>query len=231
MNLPVVFFAGVATFVSPCVLPLVPAYLSFISGCSLDDISYRGRIWKDILPNVLLFILGFSLVFIILGATATSLSKFLSINRPIIRYLGGGLIILLGIYNLKIIPLGRIYQERRFHISQKPLGYLGSILVGAVFAFGWTPCVGPILAAILVYAAQQETILRGITLLSVYSLGLGVPFLLSGIAIGVFFDFFRAVRKFLRTIEIVSGGILILLGILLLTDKLTLIVQWFTKIF
>jgi cytochrome c-type biogenesis protein len=228
------FTAGIISFVSPCVLPLIPAYLSFISGISLDEMRQkeggRAKVLKKVSLNAILFILGFSVVFIVLGATATVLGQFLLSKLAILTKIGGVILVILGLHIAGVFRLKFLDYEKRFHSSEKPLGVVGSFVVGVVFAFGWTPCIGPILAAILAYAGTKETVGQGIVLLSVYSLGLGLPFFLAGIGINTFFGLFERlmrVKKFFRIIQIVSGVLLILVGVLIFTNDLQRITSFF----
>lgn len=215
------FLAGVASFVSPCVLPLVPSYITFITGLSFDELTATGqgaRVRRLTLIHSLAFIFGFSLVFIALGATATAVGQFLRAHQDTLRIVGGVLIMFFGIYLTGIVPIPFLSRERKIHLSGKPLGVFGSILVGITFAAGWTPCIGPILASILLYASTAHTVGTGILLLSVYSLGLGVPFLIASLGMNSFLAASSRLRRSLRTIEIVSGAILVLFGFSLITN-------------
>lgn len=215
------FLAGVVSFISPCVLPLVPSYVTFITGVSFDELTAANagpRVRRLTIIHSLAFILGFSLVFIALGATATVAGQFLRQHQDSLRRAGGVLIILFGIYLTGILPIPALSRERKKQLTTKPLGILGSVLVGITFAAGWTPCIGPILASILVYASTAKTVGTGVILLSVYSLGLGVPFFLSSLALNSFLAASRRIRGSLRTIEVASGVVLILFGVLLVTD-------------
>jgi len=223
VSLVMAFFAGLLTFLSPCVLPLIPAYISFITGVSIDDlVSDRGEKSKmigRIFLEMVLFILGFSLVFVSLGASASYFGKFVLLHLKLLRIIGGILVILFGLYIAGIFNISFFGYERKIHLKMKPTNILGSFIVGIVFALGWTPCAGPILASILTYASTQETVRKGIFLLGSYSLGLGIPFLVSGMAINLFLRGFRKIKKYLRLISVVTGGLLILFGILILTGK------------
>ena len=215
------FLAGVVSFISPCVLPLVPSYVTFITGVSFDELTAGNagaRVRRLTIIHSLAFILGFSLVFIALGATATVAGQFLRQHQDSLRRVGGAMIILFGIYLTGIIPIPALSRERKKQLTTKPLGILGSVLVGVTFAAGWTPCIGPILASILIYASTAKTVTTGVVLLSVYSLGLGLPFFLSSLALNSFLAASRRIRSRLRTIEVASGVVLILFGILLVTD-------------
>ncbi len=215
------FLAGVVSFVSPCVLPLVPSYVTFITGLSFDELtaSEQGpRVRRLTLVHSLAFILGFSIVFVALGATATAAGQFLRTYQDTLRVVGGTLIVLFGVYLTGLLPIPFLSRERKVHLTGKPLGVLGSVLVGITFAAGWTPCIGPILASILLYASTAKTVGTGVLLLSVYSLGLGVPFLLASLGMNSFLAASKGLRRSLRTIEVVSGVVLIAFGLSLVTN-------------
>ncbi|HEY7648419.1 MAG TPA: cytochrome c biogenesis protein CcdA, partial [Methylomirabilota bacterium] len=202
----VAFSAGLFSFLSPCVLPLFPSYLSFITGMSVSDLSAElsPAARRRVLLHSLVFIAGFSLVFIALGATFSAAGQVLVSYRTWIRQVGGALIVLFGLYIAGVFRLGFLGRTVQWQIREKPAGYLGTLLVGATFAIGWTPCVGPILSAILTLASTTETVRTGVGLLAAYSAGLGVPFLLSGLALGAFLRFFRRYRPFIPTVERLS---------------------------
>jgi cytochrome c-type biogenesis protein len=217
------FGAGFISFISPCVLPLVPGYISFVSGVSLESLREEGRArgsLRKVVLNCLLFILGFSVVFVSLGASATFIGQFLIERAAIFSKIGGVLVILFGLVVLGVLKIPFLQFEKRFHAQTKPLGLLGSFLIGLAFAFGWSPCIGPILGAILAYASTRETVKEGIYLLSAYSLGLGLPFFVTGLAMNTFLGFSRSIRPHYKKIEVVSGILLILVGILILTGSL-----------
>jgi len=223
------FTAGIASFVSPCVLPLVPGYLSYISGVSMDEMrktEHRSQVLRRVILNALFFILGFTTVFVILGATASALGQAIAGHRVLFMRVAGVLVVVFGLHMAGVFKIGFLNYEKRFGQGFKKLGLLGSFLVGFSFAFGWTPCVGPILAAILAYASTQETVGKGVMLLVVYSLGLGVPFILAGIGINVFFGFFERVKRHFRMIEILSGALLVVIGIMIFTDRLTQLIGY-----
>ena len=224
------FLAGLLSFLSPCVLPLVPAYVSYITGISFNELinpQAKGKIRRITFINSLLFILGFSLVFITLGASATFIGKLLSYYIHIIRKIGSVFIIAFGLYLTGVYKLNFLSQERRVNIEINPRGYLSSILIGITFAAGWTPCVGPILASILLYASFSETTGTGIYLLIIYSLGLAVPFLITALAITTFLNVFKRMTKYIRYINLISGLLLIAMGILLFSDYLQLLSNYF----
>ncbi len=229
-----VFSAGLLSFLSPCVLPLIPAYLSFISGVSLGEMREKERqagITSGVLFNALLFVAGFSFVFVGLGATATFLGKFMINKIGLLKIAGGTLVILFGLHTLHLFRIPFLDQEKRMHHRTKPLGLLGSFLVGVAFALGWTPCIGPILAAVLFYAGTKETVTHGIFLLTVYSAGLGLPFLLAALGVERFLSVSAVLKKHFRAVEITSGVLLIGVGVLILTDEMTVITQAATRIF
>jgi len=217
----IAFSAGFLSFVSPCVLPLIPSYITYITGVSfkeLTDAGSRAKLRWATTSHSLLFIMGFSTIFILMGASASYLGQLLAQYQYWLMKGGGVLIIILGIHFTGIINLPFLQMERRFELQKKPLGYLGSFFVGIVFAAGWTPCVGPILSTILLYASTSQSFTTGILLLTVYSMGLGVPFLLSSLAFNYFLSTFERIKRYMRLITIVSGFFLIGIGILLLTD-------------
>ncbi|MFQ5913608.1 MAG: cytochrome c biogenesis CcdA family protein [Nitrospinota bacterium] len=230
VSLVVAFLGGIFSFVSPCVLPLVPGYISFISGVSLEEmdsgINRTQNIRKACLSS-LSFGVGFTLVFLALGATASAAGKLLFSQMETLQIVAGAIIILFGIHVLRLFRIPWLYRERRFQVRNRPISLLGAVFVGMAFAFGWTPCLGPILAAILSYAGTQETVQRGTLLLGVYSLGLGVPFLLTAVGMNAFRPVLEGVKRHMRTLEVASGLLLIVLGVLILTDNLSSIAYWY----
>jgi len=228
------FAAGVVSFISPCVLPLVPGYLSFISGVSLDDLRVQTKkheVMKTAILSSMLFGLGFTVVFVGLGATASFFGQFLLSKISIFNRIAGVIVIIFGLHTLGVIKLKFLMMEKRFHYKNRPAGFFGSaFVIGLSFAFGWTPCLGPILAGILTLASSQETVVGGVTLLLCYSLGLGLPFLLAAIAINYFFMVFNKIKKHFRIIEMLSGILLIIVGLLLFTDNLQWLSGFFTKL-
>lgn len=223
VTLLVAFTAGLLSFLSPCVLPLVPSYLTFITGLGLEDVS-RAR--RTAVVHASLFVLGFSLIFIALGATATLLGQLLLTYRVWITRAGGVLIILLGLWMTGALRVDALQRERRFHLSDKPLGYLGTVLVGIAFGAGWTPCLGPTLGAILAIAGVQAELGRGIALLSAYSAGLAVPFLVAAFALERFFTFFERFRSRLGLVNRIAGVLLIVVGVLMLTGWFQTLAGW-----
>ena len=220
------FTAGVLSFLSPCVLPLIPSYVSFITGLSIDDVQRSRRVT---LAHSLLFIAGFTLVFLALGATATVLGQLLVRHRDWVGRIGGLLVIALGLYLLGVFNVGMFARERRIHIANKPLGYLGTLVVGMAFAAGWTPCIGPILGGVLTYTASSADLNRGIVLLLAYSLGLAVPFLLAALMIDRFMDLFQRYRGALIWMSRASGILLIAVGILMITGSMTVLTAWLQR--
>ena len=234
VSLAAAFLAGLVSFISPCVLPIVPGYLSFISGVNVAQFK-GGNAPSDLVRRVVLtslaFVLGFSTVFVALGAAATLIGALLQEHKRTFGMVGGILIIVLGLHTAGVFKIPFLLSEKRASVSSKPLGLLGAYVVGLAFAFSWTPCIGPILGAILLYASQQETVTQGVVLLSAYSAGLGIPFLLSALAVNLFFRASSGLRRSMRAVEIVSGVLLVGIGLLLVTDRMTLISQYFSKLF
>ena len=229
------FIAGILSFISPCVLPLIPGYLSFVSGVTLDDMRGTGAVAvappgarRRAVTMSVAFVLGFSLVFISLGASATAIGSLLMEHLSLLGKIAGVVIILFGLHMMGVLRIGWLYNEKRMQTSGKPAGFFGAMLVGIAFAFGWTPCIGPILAAILAVAATQESVGEGVKLLAVYSAGLGVPFIATSLAINKFFAASARIRKHYHTIEVVSGVLLVAVGILIFTNRFTIIAQFLT---
>ncbi len=219
----VAFAAGLLSFLSPCVLPLVPSYVGFLTGMTLPEVTGRRRI---ALTHALLFVGGFSLIFILLGASATALGRALNHYQVWLQRIGGALIILFGLLCLGVFNLRPLSQERRLHLERKPVGYLGSALVGMAFAAGWTPCIGPVLGAILGLAATSADVSRGMLLLAVYSAGLALPFLVAAVAVDWFLEWFQRFRRFLPWVMRISGVMLIVVGVLLVTGEFTRLAGW-----
>jgi len=220
VSLFVALSAGFISFLSPCILPLIPSYIAFITGVSLEELSQENnlkQVRKKVIINSALFVLGFSLVFIALGASATFIGKFMARYIRWFEIVGGVIVVILGLHFAGAFRLKFLEREKRIHLDKKPLGYAGTVLVGLAFGAGWTPCVGPILGAILTMAATTQNVLKGIVLLSIYSLGLGIPFFISGIIIHKFLEYFKTIRKYFRIITVVGGILLIVVGILLIT--------------
>ncbi len=223
----IAFTAGVLSFLSPCVLPLIPSYLSFITGMSLDEMGEHRR---AAFTHALLFVGGFTLIFLALGATATGLGRLLKFHQEWLERVGGALIVGFGLYLLGVFRMGALARERRVHIQNKPLGYLGSVLVGVAFGAGWTPCIGPILGSILLYTSSQGDVGLGISLLLSYSLGLAVPFLLAAVAVERFIGWFQRYRHHMPLVTKASGGMLVLVGLLLISGYFTLLASWLSDL-
>jgi len=229
LNILVAFTAGIFSFLSPCVLPLIPSYLSFVSGVSLEEMraaQVESRVRRRVVLNSLAFIFGFSLVFVSLGVSASFLGSLFLGYRSFIRVLGGILIVLVGGYLtglFKIPLLDRYLQLQLNQLKDKPAGYCGSILVGITFAVAWTPCVGPILGAILTLAGTSADVEKGIFLLATYALGLAFPFFLSAVALNSFFQFFSGFRRYVHAVHMGAGILLVVVGILLVTDYITVL--------
>lgn len=220
------FAAGIISFISPCVLPLIPMYISFISGMSLDEMKStvnRKQILKRVTASSVLFVLGFSVVFVALGASVTFLGKLMLARLSILSKVAGVLIVIFGLHTTGLLKLRFLNYERRFHPGSKPAGLLGPFLIGLAFAFGWTPCVGPVLATILVYSGSQDTVWQGIIFLSMYSLGLGIPFILTGLSINAFLSYTKRIQKHYKVIEISIGVFLVIMGILLITGHIAVL--------
>lgn len=225
--------AGLLSFISPCVLPLVPAYISYMSGVSVDSLRSEGVSKLGLRAGItsLVFVLGFSTVFILMGASATVLGSLLQSHVRIFSKVGGVLIVLFGLHTMGLFRIGILNFEARFNEIKKPAGLLGAYIIGLAFAFGWTPCVGPILAAILALAGGRESVGEGIALLAVYSAGLGLPFILAGLLTHLFLGFFQKMRRYMRWIEWISGIFLIVVGVMIFFGDFNrfaiLLMQWF----
>jgi cytochrome c-type biogenesis protein len=224
----VAFSAGLFSFLSPCVLPLFPSYLSFITGMSVDRLAHEvdAGARTRVLLHSLAFILGFSVVFVSLGASFSAAGQFLLDYRDWIRIGGGLLIIVFGLYIVGVLRVGLFGRTQQLQLRSKPAGLIGSFLVGLTFAIGWTPCVGPILGSILTLASNDRTVRQGIVLLLCYSAGLGLPFLLSSIALGGFLRFFKRYRPFIPAVERAAGVLLIVVGVLVATNYYVVLNSW-----
>ena len=227
-----VLLAGLLSFLSPCVLPIVPGYLCFIAGTSLDKALDNQEVLKsNILKYAISFVFGFSTVFVLMGASATYLSALLYEYFDYLRIIGGIIIIIFGIHFTQLIQLPFLNSDTRIQINNYKPGLIGSFIVGLSFAFGWTPCIGPILGSVLSVAASSENISEGTFLLVLYSAGLGVPFIIAAYGIGTFLKFLSKIRKHIRTIEIFTGLLLILFGFLILTNRIQELAFFFIKYF
>ena len=219
----IAFLAGLLSFLSPCVLPLVPSYVGFLTGLSADELEVRRG---TALLHALAFVAGFSAIFIGLGASASVLGVLLLHWQVWIGRIGGVVIILFGLYVLRVIQPAFLTRDLRLQLANKPLGYVGSGFVGVTFGAAWTPCIGPILGAILTLAAAQGSVAHGSALLTAYSLGLAVPFLLTALALDRFLVWFQRFRPYIVWVERIAGILLIILGLLLVTDRFTLMASW-----
>ena len=226
ISLLIAFAAGLLSFVSPCVLPLVPSYITYITGLTLEELTSqteRKRVRSVIVINSLLFIAGFSIVFVAFGASASLAGQVLVTYQDFIRKLGGVLIVVFGLYVMGVLKLKFLMIEKRVHLQTRPAGYIGSVLVGVAFAAGWTPCVGPILGTILVYASTSDSMLTGVKLLSSYSLGIGLPLFVTALAVDSFLNYFKKIRAYMYGISVASGIFLVLVGVMIYTNSLTLL--------
>jgi cytochrome c-type biogenesis protein len=228
LGIAVAFTAGLFSFLSPCVLPLFPSYLSFVTGMSVADLQtdITAATRRRVFLHALAFVVGFSLVFVALGASFSAAGQVLLDHRDGIRRGGGVLIVVFGLYIAGLLNFGPFGRTRQWQLREKPAGYIGSFLVGLTFAIGWTPCVGPILGAILSLAGTAETVGRGMGLLVAYSAGLGVPFLLSAVALGMFLRFFKRYRPFIPIVERTAGVILVGVGVLVFTNYYLVLNGW-----
>lgn len=231
INFVTALLAGLVSFLSPCVLPLIPGYISFISGISFSELrgselaagARRRALWSSVW-----FVLGFTAVFVALGATATAVGSVLLQRLALLRQAGAVVVVVLGIHLTGLFRIPFLQFEKKVEVRQRPLTAVGAAVVGAAFGFGWTPCIGPLLAGILALAAAQETLGQGMLLLTAYSLGLGIPFLLTALSVERFLRFSVRFRKYLRAVEIASGLLLIAIGILMFTDRLGLLARHLT---
>lgn len=220
IGIPLTFFVGGLSFLSPCVLPLVPSYLSVVTGMSLEDLQAKVD-RRNTLIHASLFVLGFTILFVLIQASAFFLGIFLRVNRVWISRIGGLVLIVLGLHLAGLFRIAPLLRERRVHVRDKPAGYLSTVGVGMAFAAGWTPCIGPILTGVIALASSTESLGRGMILLVSYSAGLGVPLLLSAVALERFLEAFQRFRRFMPAVLVVSGVFLVLLGLLLVTDSFT----------
>ena len=218
------FVAGLFSFLSPCVLPLVPGYVSLISGAGVEELkSQESQLLRKVMLNSIAFILGFSIVFIALGAISTEVGQLMARYKSVLARVAGVVIILFGLHLTGIFKINALYTDARLHSIKGSSTWGGAFLIGFAFAFGWTPCVGPILAVILGFAAAQDSVFKGILLLAVYSLGLAVPFLMTALLMGRFMKFYSGFRRHMHAVEVASGALLIVLGALLVFGRFTII--------
>jgi len=221
------FSAGLLSFVSPCVLPLVPSYISYITGLSVEqltDANERSKFKSAIIVNALLFIAGFSVVFIAFGASASFIGQVLIAYQDHIR-----LIIVFGLYLVGVLNINFLQMEHRIQFRNRPVGYLGSFLIGIAFAAGWTPCVGPVLGTILLYASTTDSLWNGVLLLSSYSLGLGLPLFLTALGVDRFLAYFKRARAYLWGVSTVSGVLLVVVGVMIYANSLTMITSFLER--
>jgi len=230
LGIPIAFLAGVVSFLSPCVLPLVPGYISMLSGATIEELKAGGSasLVGRILRNSLAFIVGFSIVFVALGASASWVGKFLRTHQTTFNIFAGALIIIFGLHLTGLVKIPLLYREARLNTGAPRRGLVGAFLLGFAFAFGWTPCIGPILAAILTLAAQRQTLFQGMFLLAIYSAGLAIPFLLTSLGLSQFLKLYVGFRKYLQVVEVASGVLLIALGALMAFNRLTVISGYFS---
>lgn len=221
----VALMAGILSFLSPCVLPIVPSYLSFVTGMSLEELE-EGADRARTLTYSLLFVSGFSIIFILLGASASFLGRFFLYYEEWLARIGGVVILVLGLHLTGIFRIAPLFREKRVHVANRPVGFLGAIGVGMAFGAGWTPCIGPVLAAILTFAGTRETLWEGVTLLTVYSAGLAVPFVLTALGVDRFLSFSKRFRRYLPAVQVASGVLLVVLGLLLVTGSFTRLTGW-----
>jgi len=222
VSFPAAFVAGLLSFFSPCVLPLIPAYFTFITGFSIEELTekYNSEIRKKVFFSTFLFVLGFSLVFILMGASASYLGALMYTYKKVIRIIGGILIIILGIHLTGIIRIPGLDFEKRITLEKKPLHFLGTLVIGMAFGAGWSPCIGPLLGSILIIAGSQETVLQGVILLGIYSAGLAIPFIIISIFINFLLIFIKKASKILQYVNVVAGVVLIVVGLILVSNKL-----------
>lgn len=221
------FLGGLLSFLSPCVLPLIPSYVSFITGISFDDFKTgdKARIRRLTLINSFAFVSGFSTVFVLLGVSSSYVGRLFAVYYDHIRIIGGIIIIVFGLYVMGVLKLNFLASDKRVHLHSKPRGHFGSFIVGLTFGAGWTPCIGPILGSILLVASTTGSALQGFKLLLVYSLGLAVPFMATSLAINSFLSHYSSIQKYMRLIMFLSGLLLIAFGVILLTDKVHLLLS------
>jgi len=226
--------AGLLSFVSPCVLPIVPPYLAYLAGISFQELSgenVSASMRRRIVLASLFFVLGFTTVFVALGATASFIGQTIAQYFGVLSVIAGVLIIIMGLHFLGVFRISMLYREARVNVASKPAGFLGSYIMGLAFAFGWTPCVGPVLATILFVAGSEDTALRGAALLAAYSLGIGLPFLLAAFFASRFLNWAKGFKQHMRGIEIAMGGLLVVTGILFVTGSMSRIAQWLLDTF
>ncbi len=222
VSFPAAFVAGLLSFFSPCVLPLIPAYFTFITGFSIEELTekYNSEIRKKVFLSTFLFVLGFSLVFILMGASASFLGGLMYTYKKLIRIIGGILIIILGIHLTGLVRIPGLDFEKRITLEKKPLHFFGTLIIGMGFGAGWSPCIGPLLGSILIIAGSQETVWQGVILLGIYSTGLAIPFIIISIFINFLLTFIKKASKVLKYVNVVAGVVLIVVGLILVSNKL-----------
>jgi cytochrome c-type biogenesis protein len=218
---------GLVSFVSPCIMPLIPSYVSYITGISYDELvspDSRRKNMNITLLHSLAFVAGFSVIFVLLGASASLAGNLLAQHLNTIRIVGGVFIIIMGVFVMDVVNIPFLQREAKLHLKTRPAGYIGTLVVGMIFGAGWTPCTGPFLGSVLALAMTSDTLGSGMVLLLFYSLGLGIPFILSAVAISAFLSSFSKLKKHFKAIKLVSGAVLIIMGVLLLMDKMTILI-------
>src|SRR5579859_915232 len=230
LSLPIAFLAGVVSFLSPCVLPLIPGYVSMLSGESIDELRAGTGVGvvRRIFSNSVAFVVGFSTVFIALGASATWVGNFLATRRRIFEIVAGIIIIVFGLHLTGLVKIPFLYRDKRVETGEPKRGLVGSFILGFAFAFGWTPCIGPILTGILAIAATRDTVYAGMFLLAVYSAGLAIPFVLTGLGLSQFLKFYGRFRNYLQAVEVASGVLLVGIGVLIAFNKFTVLSGYLT---
>ena len=227
--------AGILSFLSPCVLPLVPPYLCFLGGVTIDQITDEDNedegLTRRVFITAVFFVLGLATVFIMLGATASALGQMVADYMEVLSTIAGLIIIVLGLHFMGLLRIPLLYREARFNAASKPASLFGAYIIGLAFAFGWTPCVGPILAAILFVAGSDDSVMYGISLLAVYAAGLGIPFLIAALAIRPFMGFMSRFKRHMQTIERVIGALLVVTGILFITGEFSVLAYWILEAF
>lgn len=226
--------AGLLSFVSPCVLPIVPPYLAWLAGVSFEDLKTEApgaAQRRRVALAAIAFVLGFTTVFVALGATASVVGKTIAQYFGLLSVIAGAVIIVMGLHFLGVFRIALLYREARVRVDRKPAGFLGAYVMGLAFAFGWTPCVGPVLAAILFVAGSEGTAARGAVLLAVYSLGIGIPFILAALFAGRFLGWAARFKRHMHKVEMAMGGLLVITGILFITGQMSVISYWLLETF
>jgi cytochrome c-type biogenesis protein len=239
VTLGLAFLAGFVSFLSPCVLPIVPSYVSFVTGLTMEELRGGGSgaegraagaaARRQAAVHAALFVLGFSVLFVGLGASATVLGGVLRRSLPLLQQVGGVVIVLFGLYMLGVLRIPLLLRERRVHLASKPAGRVGSVVAGVAFGAGWTPCIGPVLASILLYAGLEGTVTQGMLLLGAYALGLGIPFFIAAVGLNWFLSGSARVRRWAQPVERVAGGFLVVVGVLLFTGRFTVLANYFAQ--